>query len=150
MSSPSTSKASWLYFTSTFGFDSRRFCMALEARRNSFRTRTVTFEPYFVRKRASSAAESPPPMTTRCLLRKMGTAPSQTAQAETPFCQYLSSPARFSRFAFAPVARMTTSAVWAGASLSLSSYSRQSLNGRLFRSSFVIVSVMILVPKRSD
>ncbi len=60
---------------------------------------------------ASSAAESPPPMTTRGLLRKIGTAPSQTAQAEMPFCQYFSSPGRPRRRAEAPVAMMTASAV---------------------------------------
>ena len=36
---------------------------------------------------ASSAAESPPPMTARGLFLKMGTAPSQTAHAEMPLCQ---------------------------------------------------------------
>ena len=36
---------------------------------------------------ASSAALSPPPMTARGLFLNMGTAPSQTAQAEIPDCQ---------------------------------------------------------------
>lgn len=35
----------------------------------------------------SSQAESPPPITARGFFLKMGTAPSQTAQAEIPDCQ---------------------------------------------------------------
>ena len=36
---------------------------------------------------ASSAAESPPPITANGLFLKMGTAPSQTAHALIPLCQ---------------------------------------------------------------
>ena len=79
----------------------------------------------------SSQAESPPPITANGLLRKMGTAPSQTAQALIPDCQYVSSPGRFNRRAEAPVAMITESAVSGAAS---SAPSRQYLNGRLERS----------------
>jgi hypothetical protein len=42
---------------------------------------------HLVRKRASSIAESPPPITARGFLRKMGAAPSHTAQALMPLFQ---------------------------------------------------------------
>lgn len=45
-------------------------------------------------------------MTAKGLFRKMGTAPSHTAQAEIPDCQYVSSPGRYRRLAEAPVAMM--------------------------------------------
>ena len=38
---------------------------------------------------ASSQAESPPPITATTLFLNIGAAPSQIAQAEIPFCQYL-------------------------------------------------------------
>ena len=86
-------------------------------------------------------------MTTNGLFLKIGTAPSQTAQAEIPFCQYFSSPGRPRRRAEAPVAMMIASAVWGSLS---SSYSAQYLNGRLERSTLATVSVMMVVPNRSD
>src|SRR6478609_6938750 len=70
-----------------------------DARNLGFLTKTITFEAYLVRKFASSEALSPPPITQTTLFRKMGAAPSQTAHAETPFCQKVSSPGRNRRLA---------------------------------------------------
>ena len=53
-----------------------------EARNSSRRWTTVTWSANFVRKIASSIAESPPPTTTTFFSRKK--AASQTAQYETP------------------------------------------------------------------
>jgi len=80
--------------------------------------------------------------------RNMGTAPSQTAHALIPLFQYLSSPGRFNLFALAPVARMTASAV--SNSSSPGAHSRQYLKGRTDRSRREMVSVMIVVPNRTD
>jgi hypothetical protein len=74
-------------------------------------------------------------MTARGLFLKMGTAPSHTAHAEIPLCQYVSSPGRLSRRADAPVAMMTVSAVSGG---DCSSPSRQYLKGRSERSAHAI------------
>ena len=87
-------------------------------------------------------AVSPPPITAMGFLRKMGAAPSQTAQAEIPLFQKpLSSPlpGNSRRRATAPVAMMMVSAV---TSLSLV----QILKGRLLSSTLVTVSVKIVVP----
>lgn len=78
---------------------------------------------------------------------KIGTAPSHTAHALIPLCQYLSSPAKPSRFALAPVAIITVSAV---SGSPFSEPSRQYLNGRDDRSILDTVSVMMRVPKRTD
>ena len=59
-----------------------RSSMICDARNSSRRWTSVTFVANFVRKIASSIAESPPPTTTTCLSRKK--APSQVAQDETP------------------------------------------------------------------
>ena len=96
---------------------------------------------------ASSAAESPPPMTANGLFLKIGTAPSQTAQAEMPLCQYVCSPLSPRRFALAPVAMIIVSALSGSPS---SWYSRQYLKGRRERSIFDTVSVMMRVPNRRD
>ena len=48
-----------------------------------------TLEAYFVKNTASSHAESPPPTTTTIWSLNMGIAPSQTAQADIPRCQYV-------------------------------------------------------------
>jgi hypothetical protein len=62
-----------------------------------------------VRKVASSIAESPPPITNSAFWRKIGSAPSQTAQAETPRCHSSLSrvPGMSSRLAVAPVAMIS-------------------------------------------
>ncbi|OJJ49294.1 hypothetical protein ASPZODRAFT_1447130 [Penicilliopsis zonata CBS 506.65] len=148
--SPRTSTATVLKRTVTLGWASTRVAMALLARSWSRRTRTVTWLPYLARNMASSAAESPPPITYSGLLRKMGTAPSQTAQALIPLCQKASSPGRFRRRALAPVAMMTASAVRAGASSGPSLHSVHSLNGRCDRSTREMVSVITSVPNRTD
>jgi hypothetical protein len=98
------------------------------------------------------------------LFRKIGTAPSQTAQAEIPACQKVSSPSICILFAVAPlyitemsmddqkqkkrnayVATMRESAVIA-ADGSSSVPSTQTLKGRDERSTFEIVSVRTSVP----
>jgi hypothetical protein len=89
-------------------------------------------------------AESPPPMTQMGLLRKMGAAPSHTAQAEMPLFQKPPSspePGKARRRATAPVAMITVSA-----STSLSSV--KTLKGRWERSTRSTVSVNICVPMR--
>ena len=139
-----------LNFTSTFGLARSRLAIVLLARSTSRRTNTVTLLPYLVKNIASSAAESPPPITTSGFLRNIGIAPSHTAHADTPFCQYVSSPCRPRRRALAPVARTTASAVSVGSFSLPSAPSFHSLKGRDFKSSFVIVSVMMWVPNRSD
>jgi hypothetical protein len=78
---------------------------------------------------------------------KIGTAPSQTAHALIPLCQYSSSPFNPNRLALAPVATITASAVSGSSS---SAHSRQYRNGRLERSILETVSVKMVVPKRSD
>lgn len=55
-----------------------RSAMTFEARSSSRRWTTVTFEAKFVRKVASSIAESPPPTTASSLSLKKK--PSQVAQ----------------------------------------------------------------------
>ena len=75
----------------TFGFRCARSCMILEARSASRRWTIVTLLANFVRKVASSIAESPPPTTTRsCPLKKKPSqvgagrqAPSQQPRART-------------------------------------------------------------------
>ena len=63
---------------SIFGFARARSNMIGEARNSSRRCTTVTLSANFVRKVASSIAESPPPTTTTFFWRK--NAASQTAQ----------------------------------------------------------------------
>jgi hypothetical protein len=86
-------------------------------------------------------------MTARGFFLKIGTAPSHTAHAEMPDCQYVSSPGRFIRFALAPVAMITVSQV---SGSSDSAPSLQYLKGRCERSILLMVSVWICVPKRTD
>lgn len=64
-----------------------------------------------------------------------------------PFCQYVCSPLRSRRFALAPVAMMTVSAASGSPS---SWYFRQHLKGRRKRSIFDTISVIIVLPNRSD
>ncbi|KAG5455550.1 MAG: hypothetical protein BJ554DRAFT_5001 [Olpidium bornovanus] len=71
-------------------------------------------------------------MTASSLLRKMGAAPSHTAQAEMPACQSVSSPGMWSRRAVAPVATIKASAVMSG--FAVGSSVVQNLNGREERS----------------
>lgn len=78
----------------------------------------------------------------------MGVAPSQTAQAEIPACQYVSSPGRLSLFAVAPVAMITDSATTGAGPSSVPS--GQALKGLADKSTFEMVSVMISVPKFTD
>ena len=68
--------------TLIFGLASARSAMILLARNWSRRCTMVTVSPNRVRKLASSIAESPPPTTTMCWLRKKK--PSQVAHDETP------------------------------------------------------------------
>lgn len=84
--------------------------MILDALNASRRCTMYTFDPYLVKKLASSMAESPPPMTAIGLLRKIGAAPSHTAHAEIPRFHKVSEPGNLSRLATAPVATITESA----------------------------------------
>ena len=68
--------------TLIFGLSSARSAMILLARNSSRRWMIVTVSANRVRNVASSIAESPPPTTTMCWLRKKK--PSQVAQEETP------------------------------------------------------------------
>ena len=87
-----------------FAFRRARSCMIFEARRLSRRWTTVTLLANFVRKMASSIAESPPPATTSsCPLKKK---PSQVAQVETPSPRSFFSDSRPSILAEAPVLTM--------------------------------------------
>mmetsp|Transcript_23442 Transcript_23442/g.69650 ORF Transcript_23442/g.69650 Transcript_23442/m.69650 type:complete len:292 (+) Transcript_23442:315-1190(+) len=141
---PMASATSLSQINSIFSFALARCCMIFEARSVSRRWMTYTLLPYLVRKWASSIAESPPPMTAMGFFRKMGAAPSHTAQAEIPLFQKPFSsplPGNSRRRATAPVAMITVCAVTSFSSV-------HSLNGRLLRSTLVIVSVKILVPKR--
>ena len=81
-SSPITSSTTAFVIQSILGFERARSSMIGDARNSSRRWTTVTLSANFVRKIASSIAESPPPTTTTFLLRKK--AASQTAQYETP------------------------------------------------------------------
>ncbi len=65
-----------------FGFARARSCMIFEARSWSRRWTRVTVSANFVRKFASSIAESPPPTTAMSWPRKKK--PSQVAQVDTP------------------------------------------------------------------
>jgi hypothetical protein len=80
--SPSTSSTTAFSTNSILSFCCARLTMICDARNSSRRWTTVTFEANFVRKSASSKAESPPPTTSTSLSRK--NAASQVAQADTP------------------------------------------------------------------
>ena len=68
---------------SIFGFASALSCMIFDARNASRRCTSVTFDANFVRKIASSSAESPPPTTAIGRPRKKN--PSQVAHVDTPW-----------------------------------------------------------------
>ena len=82
-SSPRISSTTLFHSTLIFGLLSARSAMILLARNESRRWTIVTDSAKRVRKLASSIAESPPPTTTMCWLRKKK--PSQVAQDETPW-----------------------------------------------------------------
>ena len=88
-------------------------------------------------------AESPPPTTTSRLSRKIGSAPSQTAQAEMPRCQNLSSFSTPRRRAMAPVATISARV------LTVSPDSEVTTKGRCERSTETTVSVTRRAPQRS-
>nr|GMD58240.1 Uncharacterised protein [Ipomoea batatas] len=102
-----------------------------------------TFKSETSPKVASSIAESPPPITAKGLFRKIGAAPSQTAQADMPRFQKSFSPGNSRRLATAPVATMTESARAIVAS-------ENTLKGLAEKSTLETVSVKILVPNRID
>ena len=79
--------------------------MIFDARSVSRRWMTVTFDANFVRKIASSIAESPPPTTAIGRPRKKN--PSQVAQVDTPWPISARSDGRPSSRADAPVAMMS-------------------------------------------
>ena len=126
-----------------FGLLSALSCITLEALSCSLLTSTTTSLAKCVRWIASSIAASPPPTTKILLFLKIGSPPSQIAQAEIPFCQNSSSPAICILFAVAPVAIIKLSAV---------NTSDQTLtsNGLLLKSTLSTVLVWISAPELSD
>jgi hypothetical protein len=88
---------------------------------------------------ASSIATSPHPITTTGLFLNIGNPPSQTAQADMPFCRYSFSHGIPRRFAIAPVAMMTDL-------VSIISFPLKSFNGCQLKSTLSIVFVSIIVP----
>ncbi len=107
-SSPTTSSTTAFVTQSIFGFAFARSSMIGEARNSSRRWTIVTLSANFVRKTASSIAESPPPTTITFLFRKK--AASQTAQYETPRPCSVRSESSPSWRALAPVATITARA----------------------------------------
>ena len=95
--------------TSILGFASALSCMILDPRSASRRCTRVTFDANFVRKMASSRAESPPPTTAIGLPLKKN--PSQVAHVDTPCPISARSAGRPSRRADAPVAIISAFAV---------------------------------------
>ena len=81
--SPTISFTTVFQRTSILGLLNARSCMILLARSWSRRTSSVTLLANFVRKVASSMAESPPPTTAISWSRKKN--PSQVAQVLTPW-----------------------------------------------------------------
>ena len=77
-SSPRTSETVEFHAKEIFGLSKARWAMTFEARNWSRLWTTTTSEAKFVRKRASSIAESPPPTTASLLSLKKK--PSQVAQ----------------------------------------------------------------------
>jgi hypothetical protein len=69
VSAPSASSTTTGVTNSILSFSRARSTMIFDARNSSRRWSTVTFEANFVRKIASSIAESPPPTTTTSLSR---------------------------------------------------------------------------------
>ena len=122
------------------GFARARSCMIIEARRVSRRWSTVTRLANFVRKIASSIAESPPPTTSSSWPLKKK--PSQVAQVERPRPRSFCSAGRPSILAEAPVdtmrarPRTVRSAVF-------------TVNGRWDRSTPMTSSSTTSAPKRS-
>ena len=90
LSSPVTSVTSVFQRNSIFSFSMARWAITLEARSSSLRTSTVTLDANFVRNRASSMAESPPPTTAISCSRKKK--PSHVAHQLTPWPERRSSP----------------------------------------------------------
>jgi hypothetical protein len=125
---------------SIFSFARARSIMICDARNSLRRCTRVTLVANFVRKIASSIAESPPPTTTTSFSRKK--AASQTAQYETPRPCSRRSDSRPNWRALAPVATITLSAV--------NSFSpTQTRSGCSPKSTFVTSSVRNSAPKRS-
>ncbi len=93
---------------------------------------------------ASSMAESPPPTTARTSSRKIGSAASQTAHADTPppLCASRSSFGSPSHFALAPVLTMTDRARYS------SPFRVTSVYGRFSKSTFSTISIFDRVPNR--
>jgi hypothetical protein len=111
-----------------------------EARKVSRRTTRYTLLANFVRKLASSIAESPPPTTAISCPRKKK--PSHVAHVDTPWPMSSFSRGRSSINDCAPVATMMESALYSVSRI-------HTLNGRDEKSTFVTFSVMNSAPKRS-
>ena len=115
--------------------------MIFDARSVSRRWTTVTFEANFVRKIASSSAESPPPTTAIGLSRKKK--PSQVAHVDTPWPISARSDGSPSSRADAPVATMSASR------RVLAPRRSSRVNGRRETSTAVTSPWTISAPKRS-
>ncbi len=114
--------------------------MILEARRLSRRCTSVTLEANFVRKRASSSAESPPPTTAISWSRKKK--PSQVAHVDRPWPMRRLSASSPSISDWAPVDTMIESA-W-------NCWSRtHTVNGRSLKSTAVTLAVRNSAPNRA-
>ena len=112
-------------------------CITLLALNSSLLCTTCTLVANFVRKVASSIAESPPPTTINSKFLKNG--PSHVAQYDTPFPENSSSPSIPIFFGFAPVAIIT-------ARPSYSSEPVKTLYGARLKSTSTAISSIIVVP----
>ena len=143
-SSPRHSSTTYPSSQAIFGLARARSIITFEARSSSRRCTIVTLEANFVRKLASSIAESPPPTTTISCSRK--NAPSQTAQYETPRPCRRASDSRPIWRAVAPVATITARALIVPACVSSSC---GVAIGSAEKRTAVTSSVRMSAPKRS-
>ncbi len=139
-STPSTSSTVVLETNLMLGWAMARSSMIFEARNRSVRLMSVILVAKRVRKRASSMAESPPPMTAISLPEKKN--PSQVAQELTPWPINACSDGRLSQRALAPEAMMSVR-VW------MVSWPRLSSKGRFVRSMELRWAMRSSAPKRT-
>ena len=128
-----------LYLNDIFRLDIALSTMIFDARNSSRRWTTTTSDANFVRKVASSIAESPPPTTKTFLSLKKK--PSQVAQADTPCPISLVSDSSPNKRADAPVEIIIASAKY-------SSLLTHTMYGLLERSTLSTVLYRHSAPKR--
>ena len=143
--SPDTDSTTWFHRKRILSLLIARSCMIFDARSSSRRWTIVTDRANFVRKIASSSAESPPPTTAMSWSRKKK--PSQVAQVDTPWPISSASRSTPSISDWAPVEMITASALYVGSGASGSP--TQTPNGRPDRSTRLTFSVRISVPNRA-